>query len=177
MIISYIFLLTKLPCSRQDTQYTDNTRSSGFTAFWAQCAENGHAWCCGASKDNTALAGGVKRALRLPKLAELCCHKQGACKSPGGISVSETMAFSIFLTRKHILKGNHTEIEIFKVKPYFHTSQWDSWHRLLKNQNYTLNSLFMRNKWYFNIPVFFHCFRKIINNWRNLKKFKILKNV
>lgn len=80
---------------------------------------------CGTSKDNTALAGGVKWSLGLPKLAELCCHKQGACKSPGGISVSETMAFSLFLARKHILEGNHTEIEIFKFKMYFHKSQWD----------------------------------------------------
>lgn len=31
------------------------------------------------------------------ELAELCCQKQQACESPGGINVSETMAFSIFL--------------------------------------------------------------------------------
>lgn len=72
--------------------------------------------CCGASKDNTALAGGMKRTLGLPKLPELCYHKQGACKSPGGISVSETMALSIFLIKKHVLKGNNTKIEIYKVK-------------------------------------------------------------
>lgn len=81
--------------------------------------------CCGASKDNAVLAGGVKQALGPPKLSELCCHKQGGCKSPGGISLSETIEFSIFLIRKHILKGNHTEIEIFKVKTYFRKSQQD----------------------------------------------------
>lgn len=34
------------------------------------------------------------------ELAELCCQKQQACESPGGINVSETMAFSIFLILK-----------------------------------------------------------------------------
>lgn len=81
--------------------------------------------CCGASKDNTALAGGVKWTSELPKLAELCCHKQGACKSPSGISVSETMAFSVFLIKNYIVEGNNTKIEIVKVKSCFHKSQWD----------------------------------------------------
>lgn len=130
--------------------------------------------CCSASKDKTALAGDVKQALGLPKLAELCCHKQGACKIPGGI----TMTFSIFLIRKHILKGNNIEIEIFKVKPCFHKNQWDIWHRLLKNKDYTPNSLFMRNKWYFNVPVFFQTVsgKLLITEeiWKNPKCWKML---
>lgn len=36
------------------------------------------------------------------ELAELCCQKQQACESPGGINVSETVAFSIFLIKKNI---------------------------------------------------------------------------
>lgn len=66
--------------------------------------------CCGTTKDNSAPAGGMKWALGFLKLAELCCQKQRACKSPGGIHVSETAAFSIFLIKKNILGGNNTEI-------------------------------------------------------------------
>lgn len=142
MIISYFFLLTKLSYS---------CKKLWFHIFWAQCAENDHAWVLQCLKGQNCIGRGCEQALGLPKLAELCCYKQGACKIPSGI----TMTFSIFLIRKHILKGNNIEIEIFKVKPCFHKSQWDIWHRLLKNKDYTPNSLFMRNKWYFNVPVFF----------------------
>lgn len=83
----------------------------------------------------------VRQALGLPKLAELCCHKQGSCKSPGGIRASETMAFSIFLITKHIPEGNNIETEIFKVKPGFHKSVGYLTQTLKKT-----HSLFMRNK-------------------------------
>lgn len=56
--------------------------------------------CWGTTKDNSAPAGDTKWALGFLELAERCCQKQHACESPGGISVSETVAFSIFLIKK-----------------------------------------------------------------------------
>jgi len=56
--------------------------------------------CCGTTKDNSAPAGDMTKVLGFLGLAELCCQKQHACESPGRISVSETVAFSIFLITK-----------------------------------------------------------------------------